>query len=80
MRWNVGMRALVICAITLIATMMVVAVMDPAFAGRASAPGQDKVVLCHIDPDNGEFETITIPLKAALKHLENHPRDQLGRC
>ena len=74
------MRALAICAITLIATIMVVGVMAPALADKASAPGQNKVTICHVDEEGEVSKTITIGAKAAAKHLENHPNDTAGPC
>jgi len=74
------MRALAICAITLIATIMVVGVMAPALADKASAPGQNKVTICHVDKESGESITMTVGAKAAAKHLEKHLGDTTGPC
>ncbi len=74
------MRALAICAITLIATIMVVGVMAPALADKGSAPGQNKVIICHVDKESGESTTKTLSEKAAAKHLLNHELDSLGSC
>ena len=74
------MRALAICAITLIATIMVVGAMAPALADKASAPGQNKVTICHVDEEGEESITKTLSAKAAAKHLENHPEDTAGSC
>jgi len=74
------MRALAICAITLIATIMVVGVIAPALADKASAPGQNKVIICHVDKESGESTTKTLNAKAAAKHLKNHLDDTEGPC
>ena len=69
-------KTLAITAITLVAVVMVMSAMTPAFAGD---PEGSKVTICHIPPGNpGNPVTITVPVNALAAHLAHG--DLLGAC
>jgi len=76
-------KIIAISAITLIATIMVVGVIAPALAAQPNPiPGSDRVTICHFNQVTEVPSEMTIPQKAADKHLENHtdPQDTVGSC
>jgi len=42
--------------------------------------GQDMLTICHRPPGGGPSQTLTLPIQAAIAHLENHPDDTIGAC
>lgn len=49
-------------------------------SGTAGAAAQEKVTICHVDPDTGVAETITIAAPAAAHHFAHHAGDTAGEC
>jgi hypothetical protein len=64
-----------ICAITVLAVVIGIVTVGPAMADKDSAPGQNKIDICHYDKDAGEHKRKTIPEKAAQSHEKNHEND-----
>lgn len=64
-----------VLAIALLAVVIGIVTGGTAMADKNSAPGQNKIDMCHYDSEEDKFKKKTIPQKAAEKHVQNHPND-----
>jgi hypothetical protein len=58
-----------------VAAVIGIVTIGPAMADKNSAPGQDKMDICHYDKDEGEYKKKTISQKAVDSHIKNHEND-----
>ena len=75
---------LAITAVFLFAVVLGVGAIAPALAAKDTAPGQNKVSLCHFDEEENQYVLINIPPHAAEKHKDRHANDvdpdDAGNC
>lgn len=67
---------LTIAAIAMFAVMLGVSAFAPVMADKETAPGQNKVGICHYDEDEDKYVQITVSAKAAAAHKKNHSMDK----
>jgi hypothetical protein len=67
---------LTIAAIAMFTVMLGISAFAPALADKETAPGQNKVNLCHYDENEDKYVQITVSAKAAESHKKNHPMDK----
>ena len=63
-----------VLAIALLAAVIGIVTGGPAMADKDSAPGHNKIDICHYNED-GEYKKKSIPQKAVDSHLKNHEND-----
>jgi len=68
-------KRLAITAITMFAIMMGISAIAPAMADKATAPGHNKIDICHFDDEEMQYVLISIPEKAVSAHEKNHDMD-----
>ncbi|NRA05500.1 MAG: type IV secretion protein Rhs [Nitrosopumilus sp.] len=68
-------KRLAITAIAMFAIMMGISAIAPAMADRATAPGHNKIDICHFDDEEIQYVLISIPEKAVRAHEKNHDMD-----
>lgn len=68
-------KRLAITAIAMFAIMMGISAVAPAMADKATAPGHNKIDICHFDDEEMHYVLISIPEKAARAHERNHALD-----
>jgi hypothetical protein len=66
---------LAITAIAMFAIMMGISAIAPAMADKATAPGHNKIDICHFDDEELQYVLISIPEKAVQAHEKNHDED-----
>ena len=64
-----------ITAITMFAIAMGISSFVPAMADKASAPGHNKIDICHFDEEELQYVLISIPEQAVRAHEKNHDMD-----
>jgi hypothetical protein len=69
------MTKLAITAIAMFAIMMGISAIAPAMADKATAPGHNKIDICHFDDEEMQYVLISIPEKAVAAHEKNHDMD-----
>lgn len=69
------MTKLAITAIAMFAIMMGISAIAPAMADKATAPGHNKIDICHFDEKEMQYTLISIPEKAVAAHEKNHDMD-----
>ena len=57
------------------AIMMGISAIAPAMADRATAPGHNRIDICHFDDEEIQYVLISIPEKAVRAHEKNHDMD-----
>lgn len=68
-------KRLAITAITMFAIMMGISAIAPAMADKDTAPGHNKIDICHFDDEEIKYVLISIPEKAVRAHEKNHDMD-----
>ena len=68
-------KRLAITAIAMFAIMMGISAIAPAMADKATAPGHNKIDICHFDDEELQYVLISIPEKAVRAHDKNHDMD-----
>lgn len=68
-------KTLAITAITMFAIVMGISAVAPAMADKATAPGHNKIDICHFDDEEIQYVLISIPEKAVRAHEKNHDMD-----
>ena len=68
-------KRLAITAITMLAIVMGISAVAPAMADKATAPGHNKIDICHFDDEEMQYVQISIPEKAVRAHEKNHDMD-----
>jgi len=68
-------KKLAITAIAMFAIVMGISSIAPAMADKATAPGHNKIDICHFDDEEMQYVLISIPEKAVSAHEKNHTMD-----
>jgi hypothetical protein len=68
-------KRLAITAITMFAILMGISAVAPVMADKDTAPGHNKIDICHFDDEENQYVLISIPEKAAKAHEKNHDMD-----
>ena len=68
-------KRLAITAIAMFAIVMGISAIAPAMADKATAPGHNKIDICHFDEEEMQYTLISIPEEAVSAHEKNHDMD-----
>lgn len=68
-------KRLAITAITMFAIVMGISSIAPAMADKATAPGHNRIDICHFDDEEIQYILISIPENAVSAHEKNHTMD-----